>query len=270
VVSGAYKEQAPQWYPHAALCSNTTEAPHRTIMNGPALLVAFGGGLISFLSPCTLPLLPGYLSYISGLGAEEVQSGENTGLLVGTSVLFVLGFSLVFVALGATASYVGSLVASYHSVLNRAAGVFIIVMALIMVGMVRFPLFYQEKRFHLSRDFGMWSALPLGMAFAFGWTPCIGPVLTSIMAIASQQGTAERGAFLLFVYALGLGAPFLLVSLFTERAFRSLRWFKHHYSALNLTGGALLLVMGVFLVLGQWTQFMAPFMNWYNQLNLPS
>jgi cytochrome c-type biogenesis protein len=239
-------------------------------MNGPALLVAFGGGLISFLSPCTLPLLPGYLSYISGLGAEEVQSGEHTGRLAGTSVLFVLGFSLVFVALGATASYIGSLVASYHAVLTRAAGVFIIVMALIMVGMVRMPLFYREKRFRFSRDLGMWSALPLGMAFAFGWTPCVGTVLVSITALASQQGTAERGALLLFVYALGLGVPFLLVALFTDRAFRSLRWFKRHYSVLNATGGALLLVMGVFLVLGQWTQLMAPVMNWYAQFNLPS
>lgn len=238
---------------------------------GPTgFLVAFLAGIVSFLSPCVLPLLPGYLSYISGLGAEEMRSGENTGVLVATSALFVLGFALVFVALGATASYIGAALAPYRDLLTRIAGGFIIVMALIMIGLVRLPLLYQEKRFHIGRDLGVWSAFPIGMAFAFGWTPCIGPTLSSILVYATTVGTAQRGALLMFVYALGLGVPFLAVALFAGRAFNSLGWFKRHYAAITTTGGSLLLIMGVFLVLDRWMDLLAPVMRWYVQLNLPS
>jgi cytochrome c-type biogenesis protein len=240
-------------------------------MHGPAaLLLAFGAGVISFLSPCTLPLLPGYLSYISGLGAEEVQERRNTGTVVGAASLFVLGFSLIFVALGATASYIGSALMPYRDTLTRASGVFIILMALVMIGVFRVPMFYMERRFHLGREFGIWSAFPLGMAFAFGWQPCIGPVLTAILAFATTEGTAQRGALLLFVYALGLGLPFLLVAMFAGRLFGSLNWFKRHFLAINRVGGAILLVMGVFLVLNRWTQLLGPVLRWYAQLNLPT
>lgn len=240
-------------------------------MNGPAAFVlAFAGGLVSFLSPCTLPLLPGFLSYMSGLSAEEVQARENAGVVVTAAALFVLGFSLVFVAYGATLSYIGSLVAPHRDILTRVAGAFIIVMALVVMGAVRLPVFYQERRFHLARQFGVWSSLPLGMAFAFGWTPCIGPILTSISAVATTEGTAEKGALLLFVYALGLGVPFLLVALFAGRMFQSLAWFKRHYQAINTAGGAILLVMGVFLILNRWTELLGPVMRWYAQFNLPT
>ncbi|GAC1464070.1 MAG: cytochrome c biogenesis protein CcdA [Chloroflexota bacterium] len=240
-------------------------------MNGPgALFLAFGAGIISFLSPCTLPLLPGYLSYISGLGAEEVQARQNAHLVVGAAALFVLGFSLIFVALGATMSYLGSIVAPHRDLLSRVAGVFIIVMALAMMGVFRVPVLYQEKRIHLTRDWGVWSAFPLGMAFAFGWSPCIGPVLTSILGVAATEGSVQRGALLLFVYSLGLGLPFLAMALFASRMFYSLGWFKRHYRALNVSGGAILLVMGTFLVMDRWTELLAPIMRWYGQLNLPT
>jgi cytochrome c-type biogenesis protein len=239
-------------------------------MNGPgALILAFGAGLLSFLSPCTLPLLPGYLAYISGLGVEEVQRRENAATVLGASVLFVLGFSLVFVATGATASYIGSLMQPYRVVLTRVAGVFVIAMALFMIGWVQFPLLYQDRRFHLGRDLGIWSALPLGMAFAFGWSPCIGPVLTSIFAFAMQERTVQEGAFLLFVYALGLGVPFLVMALFADRAFRSLAWFKRYFRVFNLASSGILLVMGIFLVLNRWTEVMSPMLRWYSDLNLP-
>ena len=234
------------------------------------MLLAFGAGLVSFLSPCTLPLLPGYLTYISGLGTEEIQSGENTGTLLLAAGLFVLGFSLIFVALGATASYIGSLVAEYQGMLTRIAGIFIIVMALVMVGALHVPLFYREKRFHLGAELGLWGAFPLGMAFAFGWSPCIGPVLTGIMADASTQGTAQKGALLLFVYALGLGVPFLAAALFADRAFRSVSLFKRHFGAINRIGGGILLVMGIFLVMDRWTELLAPAMTWWANLNLPT
>lgn len=240
-------------------------------MNGPgAFWFAFSAGLISFLSPCTLPLLPGYLSYISGIGADEIQAGKRTGTLVTAATLFVLGFSLVFVALGATASYIGNYLLPYHVALTRVAGVFIILMALGMVGVYQLPLFYRERRFELSHELGLWGALPLGMAFAFGWSPCIGPVLTSIFALATTESSAQRGALLLFVYALGLGAPFLLVALFAGRVLSSLRWFKRHFVAINRLGGSVLLIMGVFLVLDQWTEVLGPVLRWYAQLNLPS
>lgn len=238
-------------------------------MNGPdALLLAFGGGLVSFLSPCTLPLLPGYLAYISGLSAEEVQ--ENRGAVLGATALFVLGFSLVFVALGATLSFVGAAVASHRDVLNRVAGVFIIIMALFMIGVLRFPVLYMERRFHVGRELGVWSALPLGMAFAFGWSPCIGPILGSIYTVALTQSSTQRGALLLFIYALGLGMPFLAVAIFTERAFRSLAPVKRHIMAINRLGGAVLLVMGLFLLMNRWTELLAPLLRWYANLNLPT
>lgn len=240
-------------------------------MTGPAtLFLAFGAGLVSFLSPCTLPLLPGYLSYISGLGAEEVQARENTGTVVGAAMLFVLGFSLIFVALGATASYIGAALLPYRDTLTRVAGVFVILMALVMIGMFRLPMFYRERRLHLGRKFGIWSAFPLGMAFAFGWSPCIGPVLTSILAYATTEGTAQKGALLLFIYALGLGVPFLAVALFAGRMFQSMNWVKRHYQVLNIAGGSVLLVMGVFLVLDRWTQLLGPVMTWYANLKLPA
>jgi cytochrome c-type biogenesis protein len=233
-------------------------------MNGvSALPLAFGAGLISFLSPCTLPLLPGYLSYISGVGAEEVYTGERWLRVLTAATLFVLGFSLVFVSLGATASYIGSLVLPHRVLLERVAGVFIVVMALAMIGAFKAPLLYSERRFHLPASMGLWSAFPVGLAFAFGWSPCIGPTLMSIYALATQEGTAQRGALLLFVYALGLGAPFLLVAMFAGRMFTSLAWFKRHFVALNRAGGAILLVMGLALLLGRWVEILTPFMNWY-------
>jgi cytochrome c-type biogenesis protein len=240
-------------------------------MNGSGgFLLAFGGGLVSFLSPCTLPLLPGYLSYISGLGADEIEAREHRAQLVGAATLFVLGFSLVFVSIGATASYIGSAVLPHRPVLTRIAGVFIIAMALVMMGVLRIPLLYREKRFHLPREVGVWGSFPLGMAFAFGWSPCIGPILGSIYLAAATQGSAQRGAALLFVYALGLGMPFLLVALFAERMFTSLKWFKGHFQAINFSGGAILLVMGVFLVLGRWTEVLGPALRWYGSLHLPT
>lgn len=239
-------------------------------MNPPTLAVAFGAGLLSFLSPCTLPLLPGYLAFMSGLGIEEAQARQNMRTVFTAALLFVLGFSLVFVALGATASYLGSLVQQYHAMLVRVAGLFIILMALMIIGLVQIPGLYRERRFHLGRVIGRWSALPLGMAFAFGWVPCIGPILGATLGVAAAQGTAQLGALLLFAYALGLGVPFLIVALSADRAIRALAPIRRHYRAVNVTGGAVLLVMGVFLVIGEWTQLLSPLINWYGSLNLPT
>ncbi|HZS93519.1 MAG TPA: cytochrome c biogenesis protein CcdA [Chloroflexota bacterium] len=238
-------------------------------MSSPTFIaIAFGAGLVSFLSPCTLPLLPGYLSYISGIGVDDLQTGRRTTTVLGPALLFVLGFSLVFVALGATTSYIGALIQPYHAVLQRVAGAFIILMALLMIGLFQFPGFYRELRFHPGRDFGPLSALPLGMAFAFGWTPCIGPVLASISVFAATAGNTQRGALLLFAYAMGMGLPFLAAALFAGRAFDSFAWARRRAGILNLAGGAILLVMGVFLLLDRWTQLLAPAMRWYADLHI--
>lgn len=237
-------------------------------MNGStSLMLAFGAGLLSFLLPCTLPLVPGFISYMSGLSATEMQSTQHRSTVLSAAGLFVLGFSLVFVALGATLSYIGSFLTPYRQTLTRASGVFIIVMALVVMGLLRLPILYGERRFQVDRTLGIWSSFPLGMAFAFGWTPCIGPVLTSILALATTQETAQKGALLLFVYALGLGAPFLAVALFADRLFHSFTWVKRHYRLFDLTGGSVLLVMGVFLMLNRWTELMAPMLSWYADHN---
>ncbi|HEX8919120.1 MAG TPA: cytochrome c biogenesis protein CcdA [Chloroflexota bacterium] len=239
-------------------------------MNGPeALIIAFVAGIVSFLSPCTLPLLPGYLSYISGLSAEEVRDRANTRAVVGPALLFVFGFSLVFTALGAQASYIGTLFAGHRDILNRAAGVFIVLMALFMLGVFRIPALFMEKRFHVGREAGMWSSLLLGMAFAIGWSPCIGPTLSIIYTYAMTVASVQKGALLLFIYSLGLGLPFLLAALFAERILGSLGWFKRHYMAINRVGGTVLLVMGVFLLMDQWTQFLSPVMRWYANFSPP-
>lgn len=227
------------------------------------LLIAYVAGLLSFLLPCTLPLIPGYLSYITGLGAEDIQSGQYRGTVFGAAVLFVLGFSLIFVALGATASYIGTALSPYRDTLTRVSGVFIILMALFVLGLFRLPFLFREKRFHLAREFGIWSAFPLGMAFAFGWSPCIGPVLTSILAYATTDSTVQKGAILLFAYSLGLGTPFLALALLAGRLFQTMGWLRRRAQIFNLAGGSVLMIMGVFLVLNRWTEAMAPVMRWY-------
>lgn len=232
-------------------------------MKDPGFFLAFWAGLLSFVSPCTLPLLPGYLAFISGLGMEEVRARENTGTVLGAAALFVLGFSIVFVAIGATASYIGSMIHGYLPTLERIAGAFIILMALVLIGLIQVPALYRDWRFHVNRDFGIWSALPVGMAFGFGWAPCIGPILGSIYFMAATETTVQQGALLLFVYALGLGIPFLAAALFAERAFQSLGWFKRHFRAFNLAGAGILLVMGAFLVAGRWTALLGPLLRWY-------
>jgi len=229
------------------------------------LVIVFGAGMISFLLPCTLPLIPGYLSYISGIGADELRAGNQRSTVVGAASLFVLGFSLVFVSLGATASYIGSFLLPYRDPLTRVSGVVVVIMALIMIGLFQFPVVARDRRFHLKRDFGIWSSFPLGMAFAFGWSPCIGPVLASVLTYAASTHTAQKGAVLLLIYSLGLSVPFLGLALLAGRMMRVLARIRGFSRALNLGGAGVLLVMGVFLMLNQWTQVMAPLMRWYIQ-----
>jgi len=222
-------------------------------MTDVSLPAAALAGLISFLSPCVLPLAPPYLCYLAGTSLEELaEEGEAAARrdIVIASILFVLGFSTVFVALGATASEFGALIRQWSHPLSIAAGVVIIAMGLHFLGVFRIGALYREKRLEISRPPGLWSAYLMGLAFAFGWTPCIGPILATILAVAGSEETATRGAVLLGAYSLGLGAPFVLAALAMERFLASARRFRSQFARLEKLVGALLVLTGIAFLSG--------------------
>jgi cytochrome c-type biogenesis protein len=232
--------------------------------------LAFIAGLISFFSPCTLPLLPGYLSFVTGLSAGEVGVSGRRAAALGPCLLFVAGFTLVFTSLGATASAVGAVLEGARPLLEKLAGIFIIVMALLMVGLVRIPALQGDYRLHLAqRRGGALGGLVLGGAFAIGWTPCIGPVLAAVLAVAGSQARAGQGALLLLVYSLGLGLPFLLAGLYLSHLTGTLKAIRHYLPAFTYAGAAVLCLMGVLLLSDRWVQLMAPFLRLYANLNWP-
>jgi cytochrome c-type biogenesis protein len=220
------------------------------------LLAAFAAGLVSFLSPCVLPLIPGYLSFMTGLTTAELSDDSRSEVQVMVpAMLFVLGFSLVFVALGASASVLGQFLSAYRDVLEKVAGVVVILFGVLMLGFVKVPWLYGEARADMSasRSFGRGAALVMGMAFAAGWTPCVGPILGSILALAGSSGSVARGALLLFAYSLGLGIPFLLVALLFGRAKPLLKWLNRHSLVINRVAGVLLIAVGLLIFTGRLT-----------------
>jgi cytochrome c-type biogenesis protein len=222
-------------------------------------LLAVVAGLLSFSSPCALPLVPSYLSYISGIPVDPADLSGHRALLLRSSLAFVAGFTVVFTALGASSTLIGSLLVHHLPVILRVAGVAIIVMGLAGLGLLRIPLLGRERRLDFSRvPRGPRGALPLGMAFAFGWTPCIGPVLATILAVASASGTVGWGAALLALYSLGLGVPFVALAVGFSRAQRSVGWLRRHAVAVERTGAALLVVIGVLFVSGIWRTLLIP------------
>lgn len=216
--------------------------------------VAFAAGLVSFLSPCVLPLVPGYVSFMTGLSPAQLDErrGRLSDVLV-PSLLFVLGLTIVFVTLGATASALGAVLSAYKGLLARAGGVFILAMGFLMLGVIKVPWLYGEARIDpvRARSFGRGAALVLGMAFGFGWTPCVGPVLASILALASESASVSRGAALLLAYALGMGVPFVAVGLFFGRLKGAVRWMSRHALGVNRAAGALLMVLGALILTGR-------------------
>lgn len=212
---------------------------------------AFGGGLVSFLSPCVLPILPAYLSIITGLEVGEIRDRHHHLVRITRDTsLFVAGFSAVFVLLGLSATTIGSALFDNQAALTRASGLVVLAMSLFVLGslVVRAPWLYSEKRFHpdLSR-FGPFTAPVAGIAFGFGWTPCIGPVLTSILAIAATQAGPGRGAALLAVYSAGLGLPFLATGLAFGRLTGALGWVKQHFTGITVASASSMAVFGVLL-----------------------
>lgn len=215
------------------------------------LATAFLAGIVSFLSPCVLPLVPGYLSFVTGVSLGDLRSGQRgLAVILVPSLLFVAGFSLVFVALGASASMLGAFLAPYRDLLTRAAGVLVLVMGFLMLGIVRVPWLYGETRFDMARarTFGRAGSLLMGMAFGFGWTPCVGPILASILALAGSSTDVGRGAALLAVYSLGLAVPFVAVALLFGRVQRVLRWLTAHSLVINRVAGVLLMLVGVLIL----------------------
>jgi cytochrome c-type biogenesis protein len=223
-----------------------------------AMLLAFAAGIVSFASPCVLPLAPGYLSYVTGLTGAEIAGEERGGtttvvvksrVLLG-SVLFVMGFSVVFVSYGLLFGGLGSLLLEYQSIISRILGVIVIVMGLSFMGVI--PGMQREWRMHRMPSYSVWGAPVLGVLFGLGWTPCIGPALTAVQSLAFTEGSAARGALLSFVYCLGLGLPFILLGLLFRQAAGTLAWVRRHYTIIMRIGGGLLVAIGILLVSGLW------------------
>lgn len=220
-----------------------------------AIPVAFAAGVVAFLSPCVLPLAPGYVSYITGLtGAELAQRSGRSGQVLAGSVLFVLGFSVVFVSFGVLFGGVGSVLLEYADPITRVLGVVVIVMGLAFVGLI--PGLQREWRFHRLPTWGVAGAPVLGVLFAIGWTPCIGPTLTAVQTMAFTEASALRGAMLSFVYCLGLGLPFVLLAFAFSRFAAALAWVRRHYVWVMRIGGGMLIIVGLLLVSGLWSDVM--------------
>jgi cytochrome c-type biogenesis protein len=220
----------------------------------PLPLAAFVAGLISFLSPCVLPLVPGYVSLISGVGVEQlkVKEGELFRKVMLNSAAFILGFSIVFITLGAISTEVGQILAQYKSLLARIAGVVIILFGLHLTGILQIKALLADTRLHgLKGSSSAWGAFVIGFAFAFGWTPCVGPILAVVLGFAAAQDTVWKGIFLLAIYSAGLAVPFLLTSLGIERFLKFYNRFKFHMHAVEVASGALLIGLGILLVMGR-------------------
>ena len=222
----------------------------------PLPIAAFLAGLVSFLSPCVLPLVPGYISLISGAGVEELKTQESRllGRVMLNSIGFILGFSIVFIALGAISTQVGQLMARYKSVLAQVAGVVIILFGLHLTGIFKIKALYTDARLHSIKGGSTWGgAFLIGFAFAFGWTPCVGPILAVILGIAAVQDSVFKGILLLAVYSLGLAVPFLMTALLMGRFMKFYSGFRRHMHAVEVASGALLIVLGALLVFGRFT-----------------
>jgi cytochrome c-type biogenesis protein len=218
------------------------------------IAAALAAGTLSFLSPCVLPLVPPYLVYLAGTSLERLADAEPAAAVkrdtVVASLLFVAGFSTVFVSLGAGASVIGGLLRAYSDVLGTIAGIAIIVMGLHFLGLTRIDLLMREKRAEIARPVGLWGAYAMGLAFAFGWTPCIGPILAAILAVAASEATVAKGAGLLAVYSLGLGIPFVVAALAVEPFAAFLVRFRTRLAMVERVMGGLLVLTGIAFLTG--------------------
>ncbi|MEU8695427.1 cytochrome c biogenesis protein CcdA [Streptomyces sp. NPDC048665] len=249
----------------SALVTLAATGENQTVLNGAllvALPVALLGGLVSFFSPCVLPLVPGYLSYVTGVAGTDLAEARR-GRMIGGAALFVLGFSAVFVSGGALFGFFGSTLREYQDTLSKVLGVLMIVMGVFFMGLMPW-LTQREFRFHKRPTAGLVGAPVLGALFGIGWTPCIGPTLASVNLLSMNQSSAGRGAVLMIAYCVGLGVPFVLAALAFRKALGAFGWVKRHYVWVMRIGGTMMIATGVLLLTGAWDSLVQQMQTWSN------
>jgi cytochrome c-type biogenesis protein len=228
------------------------------VMDNVTLIPAFAAGVASFISPCVLPLVPGYISFISGVSLEQLRQDQTESVrrsVILTSLVFIAGFSTIFILLGASATYAGRFLLQNKILFNRIAGIVIILFGLHVAGLFQIKFLNYEKRFNMNRKpVGVLSAFFVGLAFAAGWTPCIGPILATILIVASNQESSVQGILLLTSYSLGLAIPFFLTAIALNSFLGFFSWLKRHYRAIEYASGALLVVVGLMVITNQFTR----------------
>ena len=256
-------------------------------MENVSLFGAFIAGVLSFISPCVLPLIPGYLSFISGVSLEEMRGMQpvaagagggtmtvSTGVsaaakrqVIITSLFFILGFSLVFVSLGASATYLGQFLMERLTIFGKVAGVLLIIFGLHTIGVFKIPFLLNEARVQANtKPASMIGAVIVGISFAFGWTPCIGPILSAILLVAAQQESVNQGIVLLSIYSLGLAIPFLLTAIAINQFFVAFKKIRRHYHTIEIVSGVLMIVIGVLIFTNRFTiiaQWLTPYLPTY-------
>jgi len=233
-----------------------------------SILAAFTAGIISFISPCVLPLIPGYLSFISGVSVEEMKSQEKGSEAFKkvslNTLLFVLGFSVVFTAMGASATFIGDFLLSRLSLFSKVAGAIIILLGLHIIGVFKVPFLNYEKRFHTrSKPLGLLGSFVVGLAFAFGWTPCVGPILGGILLLASHQDTVGKGIVLLSTYSLGLGIPFLITAVSFNTFLGIFGWARRHFRMIEIISGLFLITIGFLIFIGSFGYIAGLLNQWF-------
>ncbi|MFJ9869304.1 cytochrome c biogenesis CcdA family protein [Streptomyces sp. NPDC101165] len=241
----------------------TLAAQNQTVLHGALLVslpIALLGGLVSFFSPCVLPLVPGYLSYVTGVAGTDLAEARRGRMVAGAS-LFVLGFSAVFVSGGALFGSFGWTLQEHKAVLAKVLGVLMILMGVFFMGLMPW-LTQREFRFHRRPTTGLVGAPLLGALFGIGWTPCLGPTLSSVNLLAMEQSSAGRGALLMVAYCLGLGVPFVLAAVGFRKALGAFGWVKRHYVWVMRIGGTMMIVTGVLLLTGAWDRLVQEMQTW--------
>lgn len=215
--------------------------------------MVFFQGIVSFLSPCVLPLVPLYISYLAGTSLPELAEAKKS-VVIRNALCFILGFGLVFITMGATASVLGKFLARNSSLLRNLSGIVILIFGILMLDIIKIPFLQKERRFHIApKKAGVWQSLLMGMAFSFGWTPCIGPVLGSVLMMAANTQSLQKGIFLLCLYTLGMGVPFLLIAIFLQSLRKPLMMLKNHMVFIRRISAVLLIIMGIMILTGTFT-----------------
>ncbi|MFE2600811.1 cytochrome c biogenesis CcdA family protein [Streptomyces sp. NPDC059396] len=236
---------------------------NETVYSGALLLalpIALLGGLVSFFSPCVLPLVPGYLSYVTGVSGSDLAQARRGRMVVGAT-LFVVGFTAVFVSGGALFGYFGATLQGHREILSKVLGALMILMGVFFLGLMPW-LTQREFRFHRSPVTGLAGAPLLGALFGIGWTPCLGPTISSVQALAFNEASAGRGALLTVAYCLGLGVPFVLAAVAFRRALGAFGWIKRHYAWVMRIGGAMMIATGLLLLTGAWDGIVQEMQGW--------